>query len=183
MIADNLPLRDGVCLRPMALADATPLAEAYRRNREHLRPWEPVRPEAFFTYEGQLARLAGILADRDGGRVVPWMFTDDADPGRIIGGITLTNLVMGPFCSASLGYWLDGEETGRGLATAAVEAVCRVARDNLGLHRIEASTLLENAASQRVLAKCGFEQIGTAPRYLSINGAWRDHHLFQRVLY
>jgi ribosomal-protein-alanine N-acetyltransferase len=33
-----------------------------------------------------------------------------------------------------------------------------------------------------VLAKCGFSQIGTAPNYLHIDGAWRDCHLFQRIL-
>jgi [ribosomal protein S5]-alanine N-acetyltransferase len=32
-----------------------------------------------------------------------------------------------------------------------------------------------------VLEKNGFEQIGLARKYLHINGAWRDHLLFQRV--
>ena len=42
---------------------------------------------------------------------------------------------------------------------------------------------MENTASQRVLAKCGFEQFGFAPKYLHINGAWRDHRMFQRILF
>lgn len=57
-----------------------------------------------------------------------------------------------------------------------------MARDELGLHRIEASTLLHNAASQRVLLKAGFQQIGMAPRYLQIAGKWQDHYLYQVVL-
>lgn len=61
--------------------------------------------------------------------------------------------------------------------------MCRVARDEIGLHRVEAGTLLDNAASQRVLAKAGFTPYGIAPRYLHVNGAWRDHRLFQRLLH
>jgi ribosomal-protein-alanine N-acetyltransferase len=51
----------------------------------------------------------------------------------------------------------------------------------LGLHRLEAGTLVDNAASRRVLEKNGFEHIGLARRYLHIGGDWRDHLLFQRV--
>jgi len=51
------------------------------------------------------------------------------------------------------------------------------------LHRVEAGTLLHNTASQRVLERCGFEYYGTAPRYLFIRGAWRDHRLYQRILH
>ncbi len=50
-----------------------------------------------------------------------------------------------------------------------------------GLHRLEAATRTDNIASQRVLEKNRFEPIGLARRYLHINGAWRDHVLFQRT--
>ncbi|GAA5609008.1 hypothetical protein Spla01_00136 [Streptomyces platensis] len=62
-------------------------------------------------------------------------------------------------------------------------SVCRTAREAIGLHRIEATTLLDNDPSQRVLEKSGFEPIGMASRYLHINGEWRDHRLFQRILH
>ena len=51
------------------------------------------------------------------------------------------------------------------------------------LHRVEAGTLVDNAASQVVLRRCGFEPYGTAAQYLFIAGAWQDHLLFQRVLH
>ena len=50
-----------------------------------------------------------------------------------------------------------------------------------GLHRLEAGTLLDNAGSQTVLRRNGFQEIGIAPRYLFIAGDWRDHLLFQRL--
>ena len=88
----------------------------------------------------------------------------------------------GPFRSASIGYWLAVDAVGRGLATRAVDTVAEIADTELKLHRIEASTVTNNIASQRVLQRAGFHQIGSAPNYLHIDGAWRDHNLYQRIL-
>ncbi|MFJ9621514.1 GNAT family N-acetyltransferase [Streptomyces sp. NPDC101181] len=170
-----------VTLRPATLTDASSFATALTRSRAYMRPWEPVRPESFYTPEGQRVRLAGLFAERDGGRAMPWVLADGDD--RVIGAFTLSAVERGSFRNARLGYWVDVDHAGRGLATAAVGAVCAAARDRLGLHRVEAATVTGNTASQRVLAKAGFERIGTAPGYLHIDGAWRDHHLFQRLLH
>jgi ribosomal-protein-alanine N-acetyltransferase len=67
------------------------------------------------------------------------------------------------------------------LATAAVAAACVFAFDELELHRLEAGTLLHNAASQIVLDRNGFRPFGVAQRYLRIAGSWCDHVLFQRT--
>ncbi|MFE9726431.1 GNAT family N-acetyltransferase [Streptomyces sp. NPDC005794] len=181
MIDDIHSLTGGVRLRPVTLDDAGAFAEALTRSRAYMRRWEPVRPELFYTPEGQVQRLTGLLAERDAGRAMPWALADDED--RVVGAMTLARIERGPFRNARLGYWVAVDRAGRGLATAAVIRVCEAARDDLGLHRIEAGTVLDNVASQRVLAKSGFELCGTAPRYLHINGAWQDHRLFQRILH
>ena len=36
----------------------------------------------------------------------------------------------------------------------------------------------ENTSSLRVVEKLGIREIGYAPRYLHIDGDWRDHKLF-----
>ncbi|MFJ3904071.1 GNAT family N-acetyltransferase [Streptomyces sp. NPDC090025] len=159
---------------PGSADDAELLAAAVRRVRTYLKPWEPYRAEVYYTAEGQAARLA------DGGR--RWFAVDEAD-GAVVGLLTVSGIVLGPFRSGSVGYWVDPAAGGRGVATGLLREVCRAAPEELGLHRLEACTLLDNHASQRVLAKCGFTRIGTAPRYLHIDGEWRDHHLFQRVLH
>ena len=48
----------------------------------------------------------------------------------------------------------------------------------LGLHRVEIAIRPENAASLRVVEKLGFPEVGYAPRFLHIDGDWRDHRLF-----
>jgi RimJ/RimL family protein N-acetyltransferase len=72
----------------------------------------------------------------------------------------------------------DGNTAGH----AGVGAVVEIAFRDLGLHRLEAGTLADNVASQRVLENNRFEQIGLARRYLQIAGEWRDHVLYQRTM-
>ncbi|MCU8593031.1 MULTISPECIES: GNAT family N-acetyltransferase [Streptomyces] len=172
----------GVEMRPTTLEDAGPLSQAMLRNRSYLQPWEPDRPEEYYTEVGQRSCIKEQLAQRRAGTFMPWVLVE-VKTGRIVGGISLSKIVLGPLRSASVGYWTDSEWAGRGLATAAVEAACLCARWDFALHRLEAGTQLHNLASQRVLKKAGFHRYGTAPKYLHINGAWRDHRLFQRILH
>ena len=139
-----------------------------------------MRPEEYYTEAWQAADIAKRLIASDAGEGYPFgLFAGDA----LVGRFNLAGIVRGPFESAGLGYWVDSKYAGRGLASATVQMIVEVAREDLGLHRIEASTLLHNVASQRVLVKAGFQQIGMAPRYLQIAGKWQDHNLFQIVLH
>ena len=163
--------------RLICLNDAAALETLLRVNREFLAPWEPVRPDDYVTLAGQQAAIAEVLARYRDGSAVPHVIVDSS--GRIVGRITLNGIVRGPFQSCSVGYWVGAADNGRGLASAAVADIIRVAFGELGLHRIQAETLLHNAASQRVLQRNGFSWIGTAPAYLKIAGRWQDHHLYQ----
>lgn len=172
-------LPDGVVLRSLHRDDGPALAAAYERNRAHLEPWEPERPASFYTAEYHAQRVPVEILERSSGRSAPLVLERD---GEIVGRVNLTDIVRGAFCNAHLGYWVDARLTGRGVMTAAVAAACGHAAD-LGLHRVQAATLLHNAASQAVLARTGFTRIGTAPQYLQIDGRWQDHALYQRILH
>jgi ribosomal-protein-alanine N-acetyltransferase len=163
----------GSRIRPVTADDAEELAALYAANRDFLAPFEPIRPGAFYTAAGQRERLAAPPDD-----VYRFAVVDD---GAIAGVINLANIVRGAFLSATVGYFVDRSHNGRGLATEAVGAVVGFAFGEAGLHRLQAGTLVDNVASQRVLEKNGFERIGLARRYLKIAGEWRDHFLFQRV--
>lgn len=166
-------------LRPLRLDDAAELAELVTRNRTFMAPYEPPREESYYTVAGQEAVVRDLLAADEAGTNVARAILD-AD-GAIAGRVNLNNIVRGPFLSASLGYWVSAHCNGRGLATRAAAAAIRIGFEEEGLHRIEAGTLVDNLASQRVLAKNGFERFGLAPRYLRIAGRWQDHVLFQRI--
>ena len=180
MTENTVALTDTVGVRVLRRSDAGPLADAYLRNREHLAPWEPLRFEEFFTAGGQAASIESKLGLFIAGTDVPWVLVEGP---RVIGVINLSGIVRGPFLSAHLGYWVDKDVTGRGIGSAAVEFALQTARNELGLHRLQASTLPHNAASQRILKRAGFEEIGLAAQYLRIAGSWQDHILFQRILF
>ncbi|MFK0401181.1 GNAT family N-acetyltransferase [Microbacterium sp. NPDC090225] len=167
-------------LRPVRAGDGAALVRAYAVNRAHLAPWEPARSEEFFTEAWQERDVRRTVDEAQTGRSIRFVVTER--DGRIVGRTNLNGIVRGPFLSGDLGYWIAADAMRRGLATRAVTAVLEHARDSMGLHRVQAATLLHNAASQRVLAANGFTRIGIAPRYLEIAGEWQDHVLFQRLL-
>lgn len=173
-------LGDGIRLRLVEPGDAEAYAAAYAANRAHLAHWDPVRDESFYTVQWHKNLVAQYLRDNAEGRAARFVVAG-AD-GRILGVANIANIVRGAFHSADLGYWVDASLQSRGVMTRAVAFVIDYARDELRLHRLQASTLLENAASQRVLLRNGFQQFAMAPKYLRIAGAWQDHLLFQKIL-
>lgn len=175
----TIALDETTTLRLVASDDGPGLASAYRRNRRHLAPWEPLRSTRFFEAGGQTDAIADVLVAFRAGTCLPLVLERE---GALVGRITLGNVVHGVFDSADLGYWLDADLQGRGLMTRAVGEALRLARTELRLHRVQAGTLLHNAGSQTVLERNGFERIGVARRYLRIAGEWQDHLLFQRLL-
>jgi len=167
-------------IRPAMIADATALSALYAANWSFLQPFEPARDDTFLTPAGQEARLAMAEADREAGTGYRCVICDDQD---IVGMVSLSAIARGPAQSAHLGYWVAQAANGRGVATAAVAAMLELAFGGLGLHRLQAGTLLHNAGSQKVLMRNGFERIGVAKAYVKIAGKWQDHILFQRLAY
>ena len=157
--------------------DAPVLARMEREDRDFFAPWGPARDESWFTQDGQLEEIRAKLEQHRLGLCVPHVVVDDG--GDVVGRINLNTVVRGAFQSCSLGYWIRSEANGRGHATEAARAMVRLAFGELGLHRVEAGTLLRNHASQRVLERNGFTRFGLAPQYLRIAGEWQDHVLFQ----
>ena len=170
---------EGYAIERLAIEHAGELAAAYTRNRAHLEGTDPHREASFYTEEGQATALVGQVASMERGLGAGWVLVHGE---RIVGRVNLNNIVRGVLRSASLGYWVDAEHLGRGLASGATEFACAEAQ-GLGLHRVEAGTLLDNTASQAVLLKCGFELYGIAPKFLFIGGGWQDHRLYQRILH
>jgi ribosomal-protein-alanine N-acetyltransferase len=96
----------------------------------------------------------------------------------MIGQLTVTGIAWGSARWAQIGYWIDQGHAGRGIMPLAVAMASDHCLSSMGLHRIEIAIRPENVASLRVVEKLGFTMIGLAPRYLHIDGQWRDHLLF-----
>jgi ribosomal-protein-alanine N-acetyltransferase len=143
-----------------------------------MEPFDPERPGSFYTLDGQRELVQASIARSEADAQYVYAILDD---GEVAGTISISNVVRGAFQSANVGYWVDRRRNGRGIATRAVGACVEIAFRELGLHRLEAGTLVDNIASQRVLEKNRFRRFGVAPNYLLIAGRWQDHVLFQRT--
>ena len=165
-------------IQALTPGDAEEVLGYHLRNREFLRIFEPARDESFYTLDSQNRTLVeGYKQFLNGNGVNFGIFKND----KLIGKIRISNIVMGVFKNAFIGYSMDEKEQGKGYMKEAVKLVVAYAFEELELHRIEATTLIDNAKSQRVLRNCGFKELGISERYLYINGEWRDHMVFYKV--
>jgi ribosomal-protein-alanine N-acetyltransferase len=103
------------------------------------------------------------------------------DGSSMCAGINLTAVEYGAFQNGRLGYSVDCEHTGRGVATEFIGKVCNYAFNQVALHRLEANVMPRNVGSRRVLEKCGFQKVGYSPTMIEIAGKWEDHDMFARV--
>ena len=165
-------------LRNLTPENTEKMLDYYIRNEEHLRQYEPTRDSSFYTYEGQKEILTESFRQFiDGTSIDLGIFKDE----KLIGKIKLSNIVYGILRNAFVGYSIDKEHQGKGYMKEALNTVCSYAFEEMGLHRLEASTLMDNSRSQGVLKACGFNELGISEKYLYINGEWRDHKIFYKV--
>lgn len=80
----------------------------------------------------------------------------------------------------SVGYWIRTSETGRGLATEALNALTRYAFGALAANRVAVSHVVENERSRRVIERCGFVLEGTTHNFYVLNGGLIDSHHYAR---
>lgn len=171
---------DGVLLRAPRISDYGAWAELRAASRPHLVPWEPQWARDELTKSSFRRRLRFYDREaRDDHGYAFLIFSTAND--MLMGGLTLSNVRRGASQAAMLGYWLGIDHVGKGYMRRAVGAVLPFVFDTLKLHRLEAATQPDNAASIGVLERNGFQLEGRLKAYLKINGAWHDHLLFARL--
>ena len=94
--------------------------------------------------------------------------------GKAVGGITVTRGQDVYRRSAEIGYWLTPAYWGRGIMMEAVRRICRETFEKTDIVRIYAEVFAPNAASLRVLEKCGFVREGIKRRSVFKNGEFCD---------
>ena len=168
-------------LRPLRNRDRATWEEVREINRDWLEPWEATRPEigaadplpSFFAMISRYSQEAKALRS-----ITLGIWYLDGGKWRFIGQITLGGIVMGAYRGAHIGYWIDQRYANRGITTRSVNLIADYGFHQLNLHRIEINLRPENGASMRVAEKAGFIYEGFHPRYLHINGDWRDHNTY-----
>lgn len=161
---------------------AEAVIEYQTRNADHFAPWDPTRPPDYWQPGPTRERLAQEAAAFEAGSLWRYWFSRPEDPARLVGQCALSQVSRGVFQSAMLGYSLDAEQVGGGLMHEALAGViAEVFGPTVSLHRLQASVRPENHRSRHVLERLGFQREGFSPRYLFIDGAWRDHETFALI--
>jgi ribosomal-protein-alanine N-acetyltransferase len=155
-----------VMLSSAVRSDAADLIRANRDSGAHHEPW--VRP--FIDQDG-FDRWFGRLVE---GTDIVFVVREEQS-GIVVGVTHLSQISRGALESCYLGFYGNATLAGRGLMTEAVRLAVRHAFDVSGLHRVEANVQPGNTRSLALIRRVGFRREGFSPRYLRIDGVWRDH--------
>ena len=158
--------RSHVHIRPGSLADEAEFLASVGRSRRLHHPWvQP--PDTGDAYRDYLSK------HQDARGEVHFVCTEE--PRGLVGVVNISEIVHGAFRSAYLGYYAFVPYAGRGLMKEGLALVITYAFKELKLHRLEANIQPGNRASKALVKALGFRREGLSPRYLKINGRWRDH--------
>ena len=115
---------------------------------------------------------------------------DDRFPllvGELVGGVVgwagLTSY-SGRRCYAGIGecsVYVAREARGRGVGSALTEALAADAEGG-GFHKMIGKLFTDNAASLRLVERCGFASVGLHRRHGQLDGVWRDVLVVERLL-
>jgi len=168
-------------LRPIRLRDKAEWTRVRARNAAWLQPWEASNPAGQGDLPTYGSMVRALTAQARAASALPFVIAERV-PGQsrpvIVGQLTVSSILWGSAMMATLGYWVDQDRAGRGIAPTAVAMATDHCFRTLGLHRMEINIRPENGPSLRVVEKLGFRDEGLRPRYLHINGDWADHRCF-----
>ena len=126
-----------------------------RANRAYFATLISDRGDAFFDHFSE--QYHALLAQQEAGTCALYVLV--GEDGTVLGRFNLYDVKDG---TAELGYRVAQHVAGHGVATAAVQELCRLAAARYGLRTLRAATTYDNVASQKVLAKTGFVPAGPA---------------------
>lgn len=168
---------DGVELITLAPEHVDRLAAVRVANAQDIRVSSARKTGVVFTVN-DVARSLDHRIDEAAADLHPFVIMKN---GVLVGDLNLSQIVRGPEESANVGVLVDRAVRGQGIASTAIGLACRLAFRELALHRLQAGIQPGNVGSQKAFLRNGFEQIGLAKGYLFVDGAWRDHMLYQKL--
>ena len=110
-------------------------------------------PDEVFETIAEAEETVRFLMSRYGGTEGPLVYPVTLKDGREIGHVQAVPVEDGGW---EAGYHIGERYTGKGYATEAVSAFLPEVMKRLGIRRISGICAAENAASRRVMEKCGF---------------------------
>lgn len=162
-------------IRTLRPDDAAPLLAFEQANRAWFERHIDGRPDDFYSIDGVHAHVAQFLDEHAQGRMHPCVILDEH--GQLIGRANLKDIDRQQGV-AEVGYRIGEQQAGKGLATAALQYLIALAQDEWRLQRLCACAIDGNAASIRVLERCGFVQGVAVPDIAIVAGNVVNGHAY-----
>ena len=172
---------DRLILKVLSAQDAPMVYQFYLQNQNFLEPFEPARPNNFYSESFHHSNLSyeyrGFL---NMSYLRYWLFTKE-NPDTPIGTFCFSNIIRGAFQKCTLGYKLGKSYCHLGDMQEAISHIIPHVFKDLKLHRIEAYVQPENQPSVNLLSRLGFKEEGYLASYAQICGEWKDHLVFSLI--
>lgn len=168
---------EDVSLSPLQERDCDELEAFELANRAFFESRINARPGSYYAPGGVREAVATAVADAASGSGYQFLVWS---AGKLVGRANLSHVRRDHFHSAELGYRIGEAFGGRGYATEAVRLALEHAFTVVGLHRVEATAMVTNEPSVRVLQRNGFQQFGRSTRSFQLGGIWHDRLHFER---
>lgn len=147
-------------------------------NRSFFESLLPPRPEGYYDFESFEALMKEIMIEQQRGECHMCIVRDVL--GKVVGRVNLHSIRDENGRKAELGYRIGKYEQGKGYASEAVRLILEEGINKFRLSVIEAGAASGNLASQKVLQKNGFDQVGFEKAVMKVNGEWVDGVLFEK---
>jgi ribosomal-protein-alanine N-acetyltransferase len=155
-------------LRKFTLDDAEDVFDyASEPDVSRFVPWE-----AHQSIDDSYNFIDYVLKQYEAGKLAPWAIVFKRN-GKVIGTIDFVAWFPHHF-RAEIGFILSKEYWGQGLIVEAAAKVIQFGFERMELNKIEASCMVENIQSQRVLQKLGMRFEGISRQKYFIKGKFWD---------
>jgi ribosomal-protein-alanine N-acetyltransferase len=168
----------------MRQEDRAAFVKFYEESWADMAPWFPLRPkdETFNdTFDRTMAKVAKGAADQSEFRLLAF-----DRQNQLVAFFGLMQIVRGAFESGVGSWCVHSHHRRQGICTEGVAGLLDLAFAappvGLGLHRLQANIIPDNTPSVRVAEKNGFRCEGIGRNYLKINGEWRDHAFYAKLV-
>lgn len=153
-----------ITLHLLQQQDAESLFQFESENREFFERLVPSRGDDFYVFENFVSRHRELLKEQEEGFANFYLIKNDA--GDILGRINLVDIDRN-HQTAEIGFRIGANYGGQGIGNRALNLLLNT---DLGLRQISGKTTTVNQASQRILTKNGFKQVGMGEETFEMNG-------------
>lgn len=170
-------ISDRLVLKVLDSSYAGLILDYYDRNRDFFANSMSKLNDNFYTVDYQINRCWKEYELMQQQRHMRFYIFRKEDIGftKIIGDITISDMLWGSLLSSSIGYKIDKDNLRKGYATESVISAVNYIFNELGMERIVAHIKPDNTPSINMIEKIGFQEEGISRQYIRLAGQRKDH--------